>query len=83
MNLRTKVLNTLVVTVLMSIAFVGGKQYAVYKNPAEDWVHLEVLESGSMVVLHEQHLYEMREVVGEAQAVPFQEAYKREHAHVR
>lgn len=81
--MKSKILNAVSVLILMSIAFVGGKQYAVYKNPAEDWVHLELLESGNLIVLHEQHLYELKEVVGNVAAVPFQDAYKREHAHVR
>ena len=84
MNLRTKILNAVALVVLIVLSTTGGMWYA-YAHPKKDWVHIEELNIGTAVVLHNGYLYELKEIVGDSQDEDgdsaFKESMKQERAH--
>ena len=84
MNLRTKILNAIAVVLILTSTTTGGMWYA-YAHPQKDWVHIEALNIGTAVVLHDGYLYELKEIVGDSQDedgdTAFKESMKRERAH--
>ena len=84
MNLRTKILNAIAVVLILTSTTTGGMWYA-YAHPQKDWVHIEKLNIGTAVVLHDGYLYELKEIVGDSQDedgdTAFKESMKQERAH--
>jgi len=83
-KMKTKIINAVALVVLIALSTAGGVYWA-YAHPKKDWVHIEALNIGTAVVLHDGYLYELKEIVGDSQDedgdTAFKESMKQERAH--